>query len=110
MIAQLPDKPTTIDWVAALPQDKYALVQPHLNPDSKKRELLALLPPGPTKKKRGARKKPIATASDSPGWLIECPSSLDAGTMQDVQEQLTMVIERFGLSMKPIEPVSALSQ
>lgn len=107
VIDKIPDKPTTIDWMARIPQDQFDIVLPHLTPESKMRELLAVLPAG-SKKKRARRKIAISAASQSPAWLIEFPDALDEITMSNVQEELTKVIERFGLSMKPIAPIAPL--
>jgi hypothetical protein len=110
VLDKIPDKPTTIDWMAGISEDQFDVLRPHLTPESRKRELLALLPAG-SRKERGKRKKTISAASDSPAWLIESSGPLDEGTMSDLQEELTRLIERFGLSMKPIASVTSnLSQ
>jgi hypothetical protein len=106
VIDKLPDKPTTINWMARIPPDQFQLLLPHLKPKSKMRELLAVLPAG-SRKKRAKKKTAAAAASHSPGWLIESPGPLEETTMAQVHEELTKVSERFGLSMKPIDPATA---
>lgn len=68
------------------------------------RELRALLPPDSTKKR--AKRKKTGTVATT-GWLLEWAGPLDEGTRSQVHEALTRVSERFGLSMKAIEPAIA---
>jgi hypothetical protein len=103
VIDKVPDKPTTIDWLARISPNQFQIVEPHLKPDSKMRELRALLP-GDSTKKRAKRKKTSTVTIRSTSWLLETAGPMDDRTKSEVQEELTKVSDRFGLAMKLIEP------
>jgi hypothetical protein len=106
VIDKLPDKPTTIDWLARISPVQFQSVEPHLKPESKMRELRALLPVGSTKT-RAKRKIAAAVTTHLPGWLLESSGPLNESIKSQVHEELTKVSARFGLSMKPVGPATA---
>jgi hypothetical protein len=83
VIDKLPDKPTTIDWLARIGSDHFQILEPHLKPQSKMRELRALLPPDSNKKR--AKRKKIGTVA---GWLLESAGPMDERTKSEVHEEL----------------------